>query len=297
MMLIEDLGRISFRQTIKKVLRPVLPLIYPLKRKLLRHPLSTYIYKHRLLKSSLLEARERDSLKKINSKISPNDTMYNGDLEHYYKVGLSAIRCINEVLRQAKVESVQNILYLPCGYGRELRFLIHRFPEAKITACDIDQPAVDFCSETFGTLAAYSSCEFDEILFDTRFDLIWCGSLITHLNSADTLDLLKLFHRYLVPGGVLIFTTHGNFVATRVQKQEETYGLTKENISILTTSYTENGYGYADYYPKQNGYGISITSPDWIRAQIQQLGGLQEAYFEERGWDNHHDVFGFFKQA
>ena len=62
--------------------------------------------------------------------------MYDG--KHYYKVGLSAIRCINEALKLAGLTKVGSILDLPCGSGRVLRFLVHQFPEAEITGCELE---------------------------------------------------------------------------------------------------------------------------------------------------------------
>lgn len=266
-------------------------------RTLLCNPLLTSIQKYQLLAGdSSLEAKERELLRRIKSRICTRDTMYTGNGKHYYKVGLSAIRCIDEALRQAKVEFVQSILDLPCGYGRVLRFLVQRFPEAKSYACDIERKAVDFCTANFGAVGAYSRTELSGFSLDTQFDLIWCGSLITHLDSMVTLDLLKFFRRHLSPGGVLIFTTLGNRAVERMLNIGATYRLRKDDIPILITSYAQHGYGYVDY-PGQCGYGISVTSPDWIRGQLQQVGGWQEVYFGEQSWDNHQDVFGFMEQA
>ena len=40
---------------------------------------------------------------KVSSRIYYNDGMYDGDGAHYYKVGLSAIHCIDEALERAKL--------------------------------------------------------------------------------------------------------------------------------------------------------------------------------------------------
>src|SRR5438132_6598087 len=113
-------------------------------------PARTRRQKEKLLASNALAPADRTLLAKVDSRISYNDGMYKGDGEHYFRVGLSAIHCIDEALREAQIESVKNILDLPCGYGRVLRFLVHRFPQAHVTACELMPDAVRFCAETFG---------------------------------------------------------------------------------------------------------------------------------------------------
>jgi SAM-dependent methyltransferase len=250
--------------------------------------------KEELLASNTLSPADAALLAKVDSRISYQDGMYKGDGDHYFKVGLSAIHCIDEALRAARKNSVEEILDLPCGYGRVLRFLVKRFPEARITACELMPDALRFCVETFGAVPAYSSYDLNRLSLDRNYDLIWCGSLITHLDERRIAELLRFFARQLAPNGLLIFTTHGDFVGDRVFEQADFYGLDRAQIPALADSYRETGHGYLDY-PKEPGYGVSLTSPDWIRSQAQTVN-LREVYFRKRGWDEHQDVFGFVKQ-
>jgi SAM-dependent methyltransferase len=221
--------------------------------------------------------------------------MYKGDGAHYFNVGLSAVRCIDEALAAANVESVRRILDLPCGYGRVLRFLARRFPAAQITACELVPDAVRFCAETFGAVPAQSAYNLEELALADRFDLIWCGSLVTHLDARRTRALLKLFARHLAPGGLLLFTTHGDFVAARIYDMADFYGLRRPDIPALVESYRRTGHGYLDY-PEEPGYGVSLTAPEWVRAEARAVGGLREVYFRARGWDEHQDVYGFVRE-
>ncbi|HEX8424186.1 MAG TPA: class I SAM-dependent methyltransferase, partial [Pyrinomonadaceae bacterium] len=154
---------------------------------------------------------------------------------------------------------------------------------------------VDFCARTFGATPVYSVADLDSLSFDARFDLIWCGSLVTHLNEHAARALFRLFARHLAPGGLLIFTTHGDFVARRMPGGEFDYMLTGEQIEVINASYTRTGFGYADY-AGQHSYGVSLTSPAWIRTQLAAAGGLREVYFRERVWDDHHDVYGYVRE-
>jgi SAM-dependent methyltransferase len=253
-------------------------------------PTYTRWQKIKLLSAKNLDAGRLALLSKIDSRISPDDEMYDGNGDHYFRVGLSAIDCIDEALQRAQSTTVKEILDLPCGYGRVLRFLVHRFPQARITACELMPDAVRFCAANFGAAPVQSSYNLEELSFATKFDLIWCGSLITHLDADRTRSLFRFFSRQLTRDGLSVFTTHGNFVAGRVQDMADFYMLDPASIPQLVKSFHEQGYSYLDY-PRQPGYGVSLTARSWITAEAHEVG-LTEVYFRAQGWDNHQDVFG-----
>jgi SAM-dependent methyltransferase len=288
-------------QRIKRVVpRPLWPYLGTVRRWVRAIPPRPLLYKKRLLSDPSLTESERELLSKVSSRMYYRDGIYNEDGAHYYKVGLSAIQCIDEALVRANLRDVRTILDLPCGSGRVLRFLSVRFPEARITACDIQRGAVDFCGEHLGADTAYSSANLNEISLDNKFDLIWCGSLITHLDQAPIIDLLRFFRRHLNQGSLLILTTHGDYVAARLPKKEFDYGLEDMQTPALIDGYTRSGFGFARYpkgvYDIVSDFGVSLTSPDWVYAQVRMVGGLREVYFAPRGWDDHHDVFGFVRE-
>ena len=283
----------TLKQVVPRRLWPYLGAVRRCVRALPPRPL---LYKKWLLSDPSLSEGERELLSKVSSRMYYRDGMYNEDGAHYYKVGLSAIQCIDEAVEQAKLTAKfgdpRTILDLPCGSGRVLRFLVHRFPQAEITAGDLASGAVKFCARTFGAQPAFSSRNLDDVSLGKEFDLIWCGSLVTHLNQIGIIALLKLFQRHLTTGGLMIFTTHGDFVRRRIPTRDFDYGLTGKQIERIDIDYSKTGYGFEDY-PYEKDYGVSLTSPEWIRARVRELGGLTEVYFKERGWDEHQDVFGF----
>jgi SAM-dependent methyltransferase len=229
--------------------------------------------------------------------------MYAGDGAHYFSVGLSAIHCIDYALSCAKVGHVESVLDFPCGYGRVLRFLSAHFPVAKVTACELSKDAVQFCVNRFGAWPAYSSIDLSSISFKVKYDLIWCGSLITHLDQAGIDSLLELFGRSLAPGGLVVMTTHGERVAEKMERGEFDYGIAADQIPRVISSYRDTGYGFTDYPDMTaygadrhaTGYGVSLTSPDWIRERVAEKLTLKEVSFQPNGWDNHQDVFGFVR--
>ncbi|MCM3904107.1 MAG: class I SAM-dependent methyltransferase [Pyrinomonadaceae bacterium] len=267
------------------------PHLGAVRRRLRSLPARTRRQKEQLLENTGLQPQERELLRQVKSEISPGDGMYVGDGAHYFKVGLSAIRCIEEALDAAPLPFVKQVLDLPCGHGRVLRFLNRRFPEAKFTASDLDRKGVDFCARHFCAEPVYSDPNPDRFSLGRRFDLIWCGSLVTHLNDRGIRSLLAFFARHLKPDGLLIFTTHGERVIQLMQNQEFEYGIAAESVAPIIEAYRKEGFGFADY-PGASAYGVSLTSPEWIR-RAAAVSGLGEVYFRAHGWDDHQDVYGF----
>jgi hypothetical protein len=136
-----------------------------------------------------------------------------------------------------------------------------------------------------------STRQLETVAFPRTFDLIWCGTLLTNFPAAQTLALLDLFVRSAASGALIVFTTHGESVLERIRAGGD-YNLTGDEIQTLNASYEQTGYGYTDY-AWEEGYGISVISPRWMREQLARHDSLREVHFAERGWDHHQDVFAF----
>ena len=239
-------------------------------------------------RASLSDPGEVSLLDAASDALSPRDGMFRGNGMHYYSVGLSAMRCIRRVLERTPT-TVRTILDLPCGFGRVLRFLGPAFPQAHVHACDILREGVDCCAADLGATAAYSRPDLDHLELGRRFDLIWCGSLVTHLPLHSTRQLLRFSARHLQPGGILLFSTHGEFAAGRVRTGKG-YGSSQDHVQSALEAFARDAYGFVPN-PRQPGYGISLTSPGCIRAELSEICGLEEVDFQARAWDGHHDVF------
>jgi len=224
--------------------------------------------------------------------------MFTGDPEAYFSVGRSALRCIDVSLMAAGIQSVsvRTILDLPCGHGRVLRHLSEAFPNADITACDLLHDGVDYCAGTFGASPLYSDEDAANIALEPNsFDLIWVGSLLTHLRADRWLDFLGLFQRSLRLGGLLIFSTHGREAFKRTA-QETFYGVSGGAKAAVLFGYERRGFGYENY-ASSNTYGHSLSRPDWVLRQIAKFPQLKVVHFAEMAWDNHHDIYACRSEA
>lgn len=236
---------------------------------------------------------DRDELatgRRVSTRISHRDAMHGGAGERYFAIGLSGLRCVERAVAAAgRRDAPRAILDLPCGHGRVLRWLAARYPAAELTACDLDRHGVDYCAQTFGAHRVYSHPDLGALELDRRFDLIWCGSLVTHLDVDRIAELLRFFAAVLQPRGVAVVTTHGEHVAEQLRSGRADYLLEPPQIELLLAGHEVDGVGYVDY-PGQSGYGISLTSPDWVRAAASEAG-LHPLSCAARGWDDHQDVF------
>jgi len=239
-----------------------------------------------------LSSHEKTLLAKISLDVHRNDEMYVPlDAKHYLSTGLGALRCIESALQKnGGPRPVQSILDFPCGYGRVLRFLRARFPEADITVSELDKGGLKFCSKTFSARAVPSDTDFSKLSIPGRFDLIWCGSLLTHLDENSAAKLIQFFHEHLAPHGTCLFTTHGKASADYVRQSQRAYGLNPSARETLLRQYDERGYGYADYSGKK-GFGVAVATPERMLSLARSVGHWQSLSFVERGWDNHQDVY------
>lgn len=228
----------------------------------------------------------------VTRTISPADEMFGGNEEHYFNVGESALRCIQRGLSIAGVrrEEVRRILDLPCGHGRVLRFIKAAFPVAHLTACDLNRDGVEFCARTFGAEPVQSHVNPEAVPLTGDYDLIWCGSLLTHLPAATAAAFLRLFHRLLAPRGLLVLTLHGRHYVELLSTGKRTCDLAPEQIAALLADYRHAGFGYVDYQPSA-GYGFSLTDAAQVQRVLLKTHEWRLVDCHERGWDQRQDVF------
>jgi SAM-dependent methyltransferase len=239
---------------------------------------------------SIRAKTERFDWPKVSSRIHFNDMMYEGHATWYFSSGYSALFCIRQALDKAGKRAVTSILDFACGHGRVLRSLAANFPEAALTAVDTNKSGVDFCAKVFGAEPVYSNIDFSNLVFDAKFDLIWVGSLFTHLYAERWSIVLELLRSVLTEDGLLIFSTHGSDAERRLRdRQVLLFNLEPERIEKIFDGYDKRGFGYSDYrrYP---GYGVSLSSARWVTQQLNKVS-LEPVLHQEKGWDNFQDVW------
>ena len=252
---------------------------------------------------------DRDKLKgePVNEDISPQDEMIRQppqavDRKEYFRLGRRAVEVLRRAMRLVGADEPKTILDLPSGHGRVMRNLEAAFPEASLTACDLDQGAVDFCAETFGATPVYATAHPRDMSFAHAFDLIWSGSLLTHLEAERFIAFLDLFYSHLNPGGILAFTTNGRRAYELMRHilpegdPSKTAGSALEThwaqgyfqhfpepLAGVARSYEREGFGYLGYW-FMDDFGASLSSPAWVCKQLERFPELSLAIYLEHGW-------------
>ncbi len=224
----------------------------------------------------------------VSKTISAGDVMFRGGRDWYFPVGQSAVSCILTSLALTRLSDVKRVLDLPCGYGRVARHLSVVFRTSELYFSDIDREAVDFCSLEFGGKGIYSELDLTRANLPQNIDVIWVGSLFTHLSRSKTYTWLSFLAEHLSPHGVLIATFHGYFTAYNPPQSA------RVDFDKLQREFNTTGFGFEEY-PTDDAvqlgdYGFSIVKPSSILDMADTIPGTRVTCFTERGWASNHDV-------
>jgi SAM-dependent methyltransferase len=191
--------------------------------------------------------------------VMAGDAMYEYAPELYWEAGERALALCQDALGGREPHRV---LDFACGAGRVLRHFRAAWPEAELTACDAWREGLDYCVATFGALRQPSHDDPSIPRLKGPFDLIWSGSLLTHVGEEFWRKTLALWAKAL--GGVLVFTTHGRSVAERVRNGDLDF--TPEQRAAVLESYERAGFGFAANYSDR--LGDCLSSPEWVRERL-----------------------------
>jgi SAM-dependent methyltransferase len=253
--------------------------------------------------SAKLRAKKRNP--RVITRVAIADDMLTGGptLRNYFEVGESALAEIKAGIAAAGAPAPRRILDLPSGYGRVLRHLKAEWPNATLTAMDLDAEAVAFCANTFGARPVVSRQPLWEVDAGDGHHLLWCGSLLTHFDQPDWGPTLSYFRDRVAPGGVVVFTTHGEFsidalagepaaVSSQMGQWVRDYGMGAKAATMAETA-RRTGFAYGHYGHTYDPFGLSVSTPEWVRSTADAVSGLSFVSMSERGWFDHHDVWTY----
>jgi SAM-dependent methyltransferase len=225
-----------------------------------------------------------DSLKPITS-VSKKDSMVSpGNEQQYFTIGRQALRLLMLASDLCQKPHYPRILDYACGYGRVLRWIKAQYSYADITACDIDPDAVGFCASTFGVRGVVASSEPDATKLEGNYDLIWCGSLLTHLDLNEWQKTLAQLIKWTAECGVLIFSSQGRFLASELARGKAEYASNIDAQKLLR-SYAQEGFAFEPYFESEDQkYGITVVSPSFLLRTIEKNGDLLLRSYIEQVW-------------
>ena len=134
---------------------------------------------------------------------------YGKSPEEYVDSGREHFDGMKKVLQEAGYQFAdhQRILDFGCAAGRMIRCLATYAPEGEIWGVDQSAPHVLWCQQAFGLPFHFiTSTTFPHLAFeDNYFDLVYAGSVFTHIGDLEDAWLMEL-RRITKPGGYLYLT-------------------------------------------------------------------------------------------
>ncbi|MDF1486396.1 class I SAM-dependent methyltransferase [Ramlibacter sp. H39-3-26] len=161
---------------------------------------------------------------------------------------------------------VGRFLEFASGHGRFTRHLVKAIGAQRVVVSDVVEDAVRFSTERFGVHGVLSAREPAAVRWPGAFDVVFVLSLFSHLPEWTWAAWLRRLYEAVAPGGVLVFTTHGEYAARMQGVALDSRGY------FFVPSSESNAIDGADY-------GTAFTSHAYVMAQIEECigsGHLQE---------------------
>jgi SAM-dependent methyltransferase len=242
------------------------------------------------LLQGLTERWQRYQAAEIDRMIAPVDDMKAGasaeEERKYFEVGGSAIELITDAMMLARRTHFARILDFPCGGGRVTRHLAKFFPDSEISASDIEREKQAFVVSRYGARPVDCPPNFTTPLPE-KYDLIFVGSLFTHLDAGLFERALDFFLDGLSSQGILVMTLHGRYTATALSA-----GRAHPRMLRTVDMFRRAGFSYVEQERTRYGvsYGTSFSAPSWVASLVERRAHATLLAYKERAWDNHQDA-------
>ncbi len=230
---------------------------------------------------------------RFETEIHPRDDMYTVMVGHadyrphtlgfyYFKSGFDVLITLEHLLTCAgrKWEDLGRVLEFACGYGRFTRFLAQVVEPSRVVSADILEDAPDWVTRHFGVQGRLSATEPAALELGDRFDLIFVGSLFSHLPRARFEAWLARLLELLTPDGLLVFSTHGEALL---------------ESGAAPDGFTFQGHSESDVLDPDE-YGSTFVRPELVERLARERHATA-VYHRERELWNFQDLFAVGRRA
>jgi SAM-dependent methyltransferase len=225
----------------------------------------------------------------LSREIHPRDEMFRWNVAGvrgceeagailYFEKGRQIADALEAALRwRFGAGGPRTLLDFASGFGRATRFLVGRLPGSDIAVAEIDPDAVRFQERTFGVRGFVSTPTAEAFSPGAAFDAITAASFFSHLPARAFDEWLARLYRLLVPGGALVFSTHGP--SLRIDPADWTEGIVFDSKS--ETSRLDG-----------DAYGTSWVTPEFVaRAAARASEGEGSLAAAPLGLCGHQDLY------
>ncbi|HED65104.1 MAG TPA: class I SAM-dependent methyltransferase [Planctomycetes bacterium] len=223
--------------------------------------------------------------------IHPEDEMYllNDSMRpegprrraEYMRTGYEPVLVLDHVLAHSgrTWADIGRLLEFACGFGRTTRFLIQRVPAERIVSSDLLPGSVEWVTDRFGVSGLPSSPDPEKLELGGPFDLIYVGSLFSHLPRGRFEAFLRSLFEALTPEGLLVFTTHGADKIESMPKDPSGFTFHRESES---RSLDVDEYGSTFVAPRVMAEIASGLGIRHIARVDRHLWACQDVWFASR---------------
>lgn len=156
-------------------------------------------------------------------------------------------------------DTLASVLDFASGYGRLTRALVQKLPKDRIWISDIYAEAVAWQARTFGVHAFPSATSPDLVRHERTHDVVWVGSMFSHLPEGLFHDWLAKLWSFVSPRGVLCFSVHDETLLPAGEPMDAS--------GIRYFRFSESGSLDHDIY------GMSYVTEAFVAEAISRLPG------------------------
>jgi 2-polyprenyl-3-methyl-5-hydroxy-6-metoxy-1,4-benzoquinol methylase len=207
---------------------------------------------------------------------------------NYYMSGRTSAEKIRDIValhrhRKIQLEKLDmpiSMLDFASGYGCVTRHMQNIFPNINVVAMDIHEKAYHFNKDNLGLSVARSQTKPEDVQPFLEFDVVFALSFFSHMPKARFFPWLEKLTEFVKPGGLLIFTTHG----------QETHKTQMSHVGL-----DEDGYGFISdseqFDLSTEDYIHAVTYPKFVLKEIEKLESMDLRMYFKAFWWLHQDAY------
>ena len=205
-------------------------------------------------------------------------------VDAYFEGGEDCCRRFAALCAEHFQGTVGTVLEFASGYGRVARHAHRLLPGTRWICCDIHLEAVEYTRSRLGLEAMLSST--DPEAWDAggqRFNVVFALSFFSHMPHATFDYWIERLLDVVAPGGLLIFTTHGEVSAGNMR------------AGGLDAQFNEAGFFWHTASDQRDleavDYGTSVVTLAYVHRALQRQPGARLIRFQEAWWWGHQDLY------
>lgn len=229
---------------------------------------------------------------RVSARVHPLDFVYqyvrdhpevDDPLEYYLSDGRKSAERLQEVIGRntALLQSESfELLDFACGYGCVSRHLPRVLPGANVLASDIHPQALTFIRHELSLPSALSHADPERFDLGRQFDVVFALSFFSHMPARTWGAWLAALFRHTLPGGLLIFTTHGEI---------------SRRLLLPGAELDAAGFWFGPFSEQQDldvaEYGSTVTSQEYVHRQVRERLQADVLDCTEGIWWDHQDLY------